>query len=66
MDIPSTPISCYPQDSLTPKEVAANLRINPGTVYNWIYAGRIPSLKLGRVRRVKAEVVKEIQENGLK
>lgn len=66
MDIPSTPISFYPQDTLTLKEVAANLRINPGTVYNWIYAGHIPSLKLRRVRRVKAEVVKEIQENDLK
>ena len=66
MDIPSTPISFYPQDSLTPNEAAEYLRINPGTVYSCIYAGCIPSLKLGRLRRVKAEVVKEIQENGLK
>ena len=56
----------YPHDSLTPKEVAEILRINPGTVYNWIYAGQIPSLKLGRLRRIRMEVVKQIQEQGLK
>ncbi len=58
-------ITLLPQDSLTPKEVAAILRINPGTVYNWIYAGKLPSLKFGRLRRIKAEVVRKIQDQGL-
>ena len=65
MEIPRTQISFYPHDSLTPKEVAEILRIAPGTVYNWIYEGRIPSLKLGRLRRIKVGVVKQIQEQGL-
>ena len=65
METPRTIISFYPHDSLTPKEVAEILRINQGTVYNWIYAGKIPSLKFGRLRRIKAEVVRKIQDHGL-
>ena len=65
MDSESIILKFYPEDSLTPKEVAAILRINPGTVYNWIYAGKLPSLKFGRLRRIKAEVVRKIQDQGL-
>ena len=65
METESVVLKLYPEDSLTPKEVAAILRINPGTVYNWIYAGKLPSLKFGRLRRIKAEVVRNIQDHGL-
>ncbi len=65
METESIVLKLYPEDSLTPKEVAAILRINPGTVYNWIYAGKLPSLKFGRLRRIKADVVRKIQEQGL-
>ena len=36
METESIVLKFYPEDSLTPKEVAQILRINPGTVYNWI------------------------------
>lgn len=65
METESIVLKFYPEDSLTPKEVAAILRINQGTIYNWIYAGKLPSLKFGRLRRIKADVVKKIQEQGL-
>ncbi len=65
METESILLKFYPEDSLTPKEVAAILRINPGTIYNWIYAGKLPSLKFGRLRRIKAEVVRNIQDHGL-
>ena len=65
METESVVLNFYPEDSLTPKEVAQILRINPSTVYNWIYAGEIPSLKFGRLRRIKAEVVRKIQDHGL-
>lgn len=65
METENIVLKLYPEDSLTPKEVAAILRINQGTVYNWIYAGKIPSLKFGRLRRIKAEVVRKIQDHGL-
>ncbi len=65
METESIVLKLTPEDSLTPKEVAAILRINPGTVYNWIYAGKLPSLKFGRLRRIKAEVVRKIQDHGL-
>ncbi len=35
---------------LTVSETAQLLRIHPVTLYEWVSAGRIPSLKLGRKR----------------
>jgi excisionase family DNA binding protein len=32
---------------LTVQEVAAFLRVAPGTLYNWAYRGRIPVQKVG-------------------
>ncbi len=35
---------------LTVRETAALLRIHPTTLYEWVSAARIPSIKLGRKR----------------
>ena len=35
---------------LTVNEAAQALRVHPVTLYEWVSAGRIPSIKLGRKR----------------
>ncbi len=39
-------------DLLTTREVAAILRVDPGTVKRWLAQGVLGSVKLGRHRRV--------------
>ncbi len=40
---------------LTVNEVAATLKLNPQTVRNWIDAGTLPAVRVGRRVRVKRE-----------
>jgi hypothetical protein len=43
---------------LTPKEVAARLRVSPRTVYLWLEEGRLPAVRLSeRVTRIPSEAV---------
>ena len=44
---------------LTVPETAKGLAVKPGTVRKWIYEGRLPYVKLGRVVRVSTEAVAE-------
>lgn len=36
----------------TPEEVAANLKVNKKTVYNWIREGRLKAVKIGHLWRI--------------
>ena len=47
---------------LTVAEVAATLKINQQTVRNWIDAGRIPALRMGRRVRIKSSDFDRILE----
>jgi excisionase family DNA binding protein len=38
-----------------PTEAAAELRVTVNTVYNWIREGRIPSVRLGGLWRIRRE-----------
>ncbi len=40
-------------DLLTVEEVAAFLRVNPGSVRRWLSAGRMPSYLVGKARLIK-------------
>jgi excisionase family DNA binding protein len=41
------------EEFMTVAEVAATLKLNQQTVRNWIDAGRLPALRLGRRVRIK-------------
>lgn len=38
---------------LTPKEVAIYLKISPAKVYAWMKSGKMPSLTIGRNKRIR-------------
>lgn len=38
---------------MTPEEVAAHLKVSEGTVGQWVKAGRIPVVKVGRLNRFR-------------
>jgi excisionase family DNA binding protein len=42
-------------ESLTPKEVADTLKLNPSTIYGLIQNGTIRSFRIGRTIRVRRE-----------
>jgi excisionase family DNA binding protein len=42
-----------PDDVMTVAEVAATLKLNQQTVRNWIDAGTLPALRVGRRVRIK-------------
>jgi excisionase family DNA binding protein len=42
---------------VTPAEAATELRVTVNTVYNWIHAGRIPSVRLGGLWRIRREAL---------
>lgn len=37
---------------LTPEQVAEMLQVNKYTIYKWIQSGKIPSIKIGALRRI--------------
>lgn len=43
------------EDVLTPNEVARRLRCSRRTVYNLIGGGRLPSFRVGKLRRIRRE-----------
>jgi excisionase family DNA binding protein len=49
---------------LTVAEVADLLRLNQQTVRNWIDAGSLPSIRVGRRVRIKRSDLNRILENG--
>lgn len=49
---------------LTVAEVAAILKLNEQTVRNWIDAGTLPALRVGRRVRIKREDLNAIVEAG--
>ncbi len=40
---------------LTPEEVADLLRVSRRTVYNWLRAGQLPAIRIGKVWRIRRE-----------
>ena len=40
---------------LTPEEVADLLRVSRRTVYNWLRAGELPALRIGKTWRIRRE-----------
>lgn len=50
----------------TVAEVAAILKLNQQTVRNWIDAGQLPALRIGRRVRIRRTVLEEILEHGLR
>ena len=44
---------------LTPSEIAEKLNIHPNTVRDYLKAGILPAVKLGRVWRVEEEDLEE-------
>jgi excisionase family DNA binding protein len=49
MDNPAT----VSEERISPTEVGKRLGISVVTVYRWLSQGKIPSVKLGHIRRVK-------------
>lgn len=50
---------------LTPNEVAEILAVTVGTVYEWLRQGRIRSVRLGRLWRVREQDLEEYVERHL-
>lgn len=46
------------------REIASLLGINRYTALRWAAEGRIPSMKVGRLRRFDADLVLEFLKNG--
>ena len=49
---------------LTVAEVAATLKLNQQTVRNWIDAGSLPAIRVGRRVRIKRSDLDRILQNG--
>ena len=48
---------------LTTAEVAEILSVKPGTIRTWVWTGKIPSVKIGRLRRfLRSELDAWIEE----
>jgi len=44
----------------TTNEIAALLRVTPRTIYNWIYSGKLPAIKVGKSYRIPKEAVDQL------
>lgn len=49
---------------LTIPDAAARLRVSESTVWRWVYGGKLPSVKLGKARRIRAESLERFVEQG--
>lgn len=56
--------SDYEESFLTVAEVAEVLRLNQQTVRNWIDAGSLPAVRVGRRVRIKRSDLERIVESG--
>ncbi len=54
----------FEESFLTVAEVADLLRLNPQTVRNWIDAGSLPAVRIGRRVRIKKSDLDRVVENG--
>lgn len=54
----------FEESFLTVAEVAELLRLNPQTVRNWIDAGSLPAVRVGRRVRIKRSDLDRILESG--
>ena len=54
----------FEESLLTVAEVAEMLRLNQQTVRNWIDAGTLPAIRVGRRVRIKRSDLNRILENG--
>lgn len=45
---------------IKPTEVAERLAVSPATVRKWIFAGRLPTVRLGRAVRVREEDIETL------
>jgi len=50
---------------LTPRQVQRMLQLSPSTVYRMLDDGSIPSVKIGRSRRVPAAAMIEVLDYGV-
>jgi excisionase family DNA binding protein len=50
---------------LTTVDVSRILQVKPHTIRLWTWAGKIPSVKIGRAVRYRADVVERIAKEGL-
>ncbi len=50
---------------LTPQQFADRLSISRWTVYAWLQEGKIESIKLGRLVRIRESEVERIVQEGL-
>lgn len=46
--------SNQPEPLMTAEEVAARLKVSEGTVGQWVKAGRIPVVKVGKLNRFRS------------
>jgi excisionase family DNA binding protein len=49
----------------TVQELAAKFKVTQQSIHNWIKAGKIASIKLGRVRRIPAAEVERLIREGI-
>ena len=59
-----TPADLDPDEFLTVADVASTLKLNQQTVRNWIDAGSLPAVRVGRRVRIKRSDLDRILENG--
>lgn len=53
-----------PAQYLRVPAVAAIFDLSPKTIWNWIYAGQIESIVVGRSRRISVEAVQKVIDAG--
>lgn len=51
---------------LTVREAAGYLKVSDSTMRRWIVEGRIPTVKLGRLRRIRSDDLQKAINSGLK
>ncbi len=51
-------------DLLKIPDAAARLCVSESTVWRWVYSGRLPSVKLGKSRRIRAEALERFVAEG--
>jgi excisionase family DNA binding protein len=51
-----------PKQFMTVAESASALSVSTKTIWNWIYARKIESVKLGRSRRISVDALRELTE----
>jgi excisionase family DNA binding protein len=64
MRVPAPPPQRERPELMTPAEVAEVLRLSEKTIRGWLFAGRMPYIKVGRVVRVeRAEFERWLKEH---